>query len=65
MYLDGRLPRGRSVWISHFHFELNFLLSNCSWKGGRMTATFRQSFDLLSRNFHYDFPAVAMVRRWA
>lgn len=26
---------------------LNFLLSNCSWKGGEMTATFRQPFDLL------------------
>ena len=26
---------------------LNFLLSNCSWKGGEITATFRQPFDLL------------------
>ena len=26
---------------------LNFVLSNCSWKGGELTATFRQPFDLL------------------
>ncbi|MGE3600209.1 MAG: recombinase family protein [Dehalococcoidia bacterium] len=27
---------------------LNFLLSNCSWADGEMTATFRQPFDLLA-----------------
>lgn len=27
---------------------LNFLLSNCSWAHGEMTATFRQPFDLLA-----------------
>lgn len=27
---------------------LNFLLSNCSWKGGEVVATFNQPFDLLS-----------------
>ena len=26
---------------------LNFLLSNCSWKGGELTAAFRQPFDML------------------
>ena len=26
---------------------LNFLLSNCSWKGGGLTAVFRQPFDML------------------
>jgi site-specific DNA recombinase len=26
---------------------LNFLLSNCSWKGGELTAIFRQPFDML------------------
>jgi site-specific DNA recombinase len=27
---------------------LNFLLSNCSWKGGKLTAVFRQPFDILA-----------------
>ena len=27
---------------------LNFLLSNCSWKGGEVTAVFRQPFDMLA-----------------
>lgn len=27
---------------------LNFLLSNCSWADGEMTAIFRQPFDLLA-----------------
>ena len=27
---------------------LNFLLSNCTWKGGELDATFRQPFDMLS-----------------
>src|SRR5262249_49433612 len=27
---------------------LNFLVSNCSWKGGELTAALRQPFDLLS-----------------
>ena len=27
---------------------LNFLLSNCSWKGGELTAVFRQPFDMLA-----------------
>jgi site-specific DNA recombinase len=27
---------------------LNFLVSNCSWKGGELTATLRQPFDLLA-----------------
>lgn len=27
---------------------LNFLLSNCTWADGEMTATFRQPFDLLA-----------------
>jgi site-specific DNA recombinase len=27
---------------------LNFLLSNCSWKGGELTASFRQPFDMLA-----------------
>jgi site-specific DNA recombinase len=27
---------------------LNFLLSNCTWKDGELTATFRQPFDLLA-----------------
>src|SRR5262249_6160929 len=27
---------------------LNFLLSNCSWEGGQLIATFRQPFDLLA-----------------
>jgi site-specific DNA recombinase len=27
---------------------LNFLLSNCTWKGGKLDATFRQPFDLLN-----------------
>lgn len=26
---------------------LNFLLSNCTWKGGELDATFRQPFDML------------------
>jgi len=26
---------------------LNFLLSNCSWQGGKLTAVFRQPFDML------------------
>ena len=28
---------------------LNFLLSNCTWKDGELTATFRQPFDLLAK----------------
>ncbi len=28
---------------------LNFVLSNCSWKDGRVVATFRQPFDLLAQ----------------
>jgi len=27
---------------------LNFILSNCSWEGGEVVATFRQPFDLLA-----------------
>ena len=27
---------------------LNFVVSNCSWKGGELTATLRQPFDLLA-----------------
>jgi len=27
---------------------LNFVVSNCSWKGGQLTADFRQPFDLIS-----------------
>ena len=27
---------------------LDFVLSNCSWKGGELSATFRQPFDLLA-----------------
>lgn len=27
---------------------LNFLLSNCSWEGGEVVATFQQPFDLLA-----------------
>jgi site-specific DNA recombinase len=27
---------------------LNFLVSNCSWKGGELTATLHQPFDLLA-----------------
>jgi site-specific DNA recombinase len=27
---------------------LNFVLSNCSWKGGELTAVFRQPFDMLA-----------------
>jgi site-specific DNA recombinase len=27
---------------------LNFLLSNCTWKDGELTATFRQPFDILA-----------------
>jgi len=30
------------------HHLLNFLLSNCTWLDGEMTATFRQPFDLLA-----------------
>ena len=29
---------------------LKFLLSNCTWKDGDLTATFRQPFDLLAEN---------------
>jgi site-specific DNA recombinase len=33
---------------------LNFLLSNCSWKGARLTPVFRQPFDMLAdANFPY------------
>ena len=32
---------------------LNFLLSNCSWEGGEVVATFRQPFDLLAENHHH------------
>ena len=28
------------------HRRLNFVLSNCTWEGVRLVATFRQSFDL-------------------
>ena len=28
---------------------LNFVLSNCSWEGGEVVATFRQPFDLLAQ----------------
>ncbi len=28
---------------------LNFLLSNCTWEGGQIMATFRQPFDLLAQ----------------
>ncbi|HUS54219.1 MAG TPA: hypothetical protein VMY41_09475 [Thermohalobaculum sp.] len=27
---------------------LNFVLSNCTWQGGKVVATFRQPFDLLA-----------------
>jgi hypothetical protein len=27
---------------------LNFLLSNCSWKGGKIISDFRQPFDMLA-----------------
>jgi hypothetical protein len=27
---------------------LNFLLSNCTWKAGELTAEFRQPFDIIS-----------------
>ncbi len=29
---------------------LGFVLSNCTWKGGELTATYRQPFDLLAKN---------------
>ena len=29
---------------------LGFVLSNCTWKGGELTATYRQPFDLLAQN---------------
>jgi site-specific DNA recombinase len=32
---------------------LNFLLSNCTWKGGELDATFRQPFDMLSHTVKY------------
>jgi len=28
---------------------LNFLVSNCTWKGGELAVTFRQPFDLLAQ----------------
>jgi len=28
---------------------LNFLLSNCSWRAGELTATLRQPFDIISK----------------
>jgi hypothetical protein len=31
---------------------LNFVLSNCSWADGAMTATFRQPFDLGRNDCH-------------
>jgi len=32
------------------HRLLGFVLSNCTWKGGRLTAEYRQPFDLLAKN---------------
>jgi len=29
---------------------LGFVLSNCTWKGGLLTAEYRQPFDLLAKN---------------
>ena len=29
---------------------LGFVLSNCTWKDGRLTAAYRQPFDLLAKN---------------
>ncbi len=29
---------------------LDFVLSNCTWKGGQLTAAYRQPFDLLAKN---------------
>ena len=29
---------------------LSFVLSNCTWKGGQLTAAYRQPFDLLVKN---------------
>ena len=29
---------------------LGFVLSNCTWKDGRLTAEYRQPFDLLAKN---------------
>ena len=37
---------------------LNFLLSNCTWEDGEVTATFRQPFDLLAK------PPSALAALW-
>jgi hypothetical protein len=29
---------------------LSFVLSNCTWKGGKLSAAYRQPFDLLAKN---------------
>ncbi len=29
---------------------LGFVLSNCTWKGGELTATYRQPFDFVEKN---------------
>ena len=33
---------------------LNFLLSNCTWKDGELSATFRQPFDILAETIAAD-----------
>jgi Integrase core domain len=32
----------------HRHSGLGFVVSNCSWKGGKLTPEFRQPFDMLA-----------------
>jgi site-specific DNA recombinase len=42
---------------------LNFVLSNCSWEDGEVTATFRQPFDLLAETTAIAAQAARDVRR--
>jgi hypothetical protein len=41
---------------------LNFLVSNCSWKGGELTSTLRQPFDLLAQTAAIAAQAAAKSR---
>jgi site-specific DNA recombinase len=57
-YMDEGVRLLELAWNARRLFErqeprekrrlLNFLVSNCSWKGGELTATLRQPFDLLA-----------------
>ena len=42
---------------------LDFMLSNCRWRGGRLEADYRQPFDLLAVTAAEDREAWAALRR--